>query len=51
MSAPKDGTVKPDNQYNDILPEAPAAGTAAKKPAGPGGIQPNNQYNDSAPKG
>ncbi len=31
VAAPKDGPVKPDNQYNDILPEAPAAGTAARR--------------------
>ena len=51
VAAPKDGPVKPDNQYNDILPEAQAAGTTKKKTAGPGAAQPANQYNDSAPKG
>lgn len=53
-TAPTDGTIKPDNQYNDIIaPELAEGVTAptAPKTAKPGGVQPNNQYNDSAPKG
>jgi hypothetical protein len=50
--APKNGTIEPDNQFNDILPEAAAdSASAVKKPAGPGGVKPDNQFNDSAPKG
>jgi hypothetical protein len=51
-SAPKEGTVKPNNQYQDIIGELPTEGTSApvaKKPLKPG-IKPNNQYQDSAPK-
>lgn len=54
-SAPKAGTVKPDNQYNDIIATDTTAETgttsAAKKKATQNTVLPDNQYNDSAPKG
>jgi hypothetical protein len=54
---PKGGTVKPNNQYQDIiapdLTAEAAAGTATapKRTTKSGGMQPDNQYQDSAPKG
>lgn len=54
-SAPKTGTVKPDNQYNDIIAtdlttETHTSAGTAKKTA-PATVLPDNQYNDSAPRG
>ena len=46
---PKDGPVKPDNQYQDIIiAEASVEGAspAAKKKAKPGTVEPDNQYQD-----
>lgn len=59
-AAPKTGTVKPNNQYQDIIAtdvtaDATTAGATAKATkkttVKPGGVLPDNQYQDGAPKG
>ncbi|WP_328912027.1 MULTISPECIES: hypothetical protein [unclassified Streptomyces] len=48
-------TVNPDNQFNDIAPEVPAApevaGAPAHKPSVSQVVSPDNFHNDSAPRG
>ncbi|WP_225845377.1 hypothetical protein [Streptomyces sp. HPF1205] len=51
-AAPKGGTAKPNNQYQDIIAtDVTAEGAATTTTTKSGGAQPDNQYQDSAPKG